>query len=520
MVARPDPVRLEVVHQLLAALCEEGGAVLQRTALSPNIRERRDFSFALFDAEARLVAQAAHIPVHLGSAGESVVAVRDALDLAPGDVAILNDPYRGGTHLPDITLVRPVFLRPDAARPDFFLVDRAHHADVGGAVPGSMGVARDLHGEGLVIPPVKLRAAGEFVPEVRALIAANVRRPDERLLDLRAQEAALERAEQRLRALCSARGLEEIESYCGHLMDYAEALAREAIGGLKPGRWRAADQLDDDGSGPKAEPLPIRLALSVRGGRLRFDWRGTAPQARGGVNANRGIVMAACAYALRCLCPARLPTNEGLFRVVEVVTEPGSLLQPVSPAPVAGGNVETSQRLVDLCFAALAQAAPGRLPAASAGTMSNLTLGGPGFSIYETLPGGAGAGPSRPGASALQTHMTNTSNTPVEEAERTAPLRIRALTVRRGSGGRGARRGGDGLVKEIEVLEPTAATLFAERWRTAPAGRDGGGAGSCWHARIEGSDGRRRKVAAKTSVELPAGSRLRIETPGGGGHGR
>ncbi|MBK8978427.1 MAG: hydantoinase B/oxoprolinase family protein [Planctomycetes bacterium] len=516
--ARPDPVRLEVVHQLLAAICEEAGALLQRSAISPNIRERRDFSVALFDAQGRLVAQAAHIPVHLGSAGVSVRAVRAALDLEPGDVAVVNDPYRGGTHLPDITLVRPVFATGRARNPDWFLVDRAHHADVGGAVAGSMGVARDLHGEGLVLPPVKLVAAGRPVQAVFDLIGANVRSPAERLIDLRAQGAALERAEARLRAMAADLGRGELERYAGFLMDYSERLARAELRRLPPGPWHAADALDDDGAGTPGE-VPIRLKLTVERGALHFDWRGTAPQARGGINANPGVVLAACVYALRCLCPERLPTNEGLFRVVRVTTEPGSLLDPRRPAPVAGGNVETSQRLVDVAFQALAQALPGELPAASAGTMSNLTVGGDGFSIYETLPGGAGAGPTGAGQSAIQTHMTNTRNTPIEETELRTPLRIRALTVRRGSGGRGRHRGGDGLRKEIELLAPATVSLFAERCASRPPGVAGGAAGRALRARVALPGRAPRVLASKGSVDLPAGARVTIETPGGGGFG-
>jgi N-methylhydantoinase B len=512
---RPDPVRLEVFHHLLASICEEAGGLLQRSAISPNIRERRDFSFALFDEDGRLAAQAAHIPVHLGSAGESVRAVREALDVEPGDVAILNDPYRGGTHLPDVTLVRPVFVGK-RRRPSFFLVDRAHHADIGGATRGSMGVARELYAEGLVIPPVKLRARGEPVRAVLDMIAANVRGAQERVIDLHAQEAALAQAERRLLELCEANGLATVQRYARYLMDYTETIARGVVQELPKGRFAAEDIVEDDGLG--AGPFVIRLVLRRRGDVLEFDWRDSAAEARGGVNANPNVVLAASAYVLRCLCPERLPTNEGLFRVIEVKTRPGTVLDPRPPAPVAGGNVETSQRIVDVAMQALAKAWPGRMPACSAGTMSNVTIGGPGYSLYETLPGGAGAGPSGAGASAIQTHMTNTRNTPVEETELRHPLRVVAFTVRRGSGGAGARRGGDGLVKEVEVLAPATASLFAERARTRPPGGAGGGAGKGYRATVR-TDGKRRSMPSKVTFDLPKGSRLRIETPGGGGHG-
>ncbi len=518
---KPDPVRLEVFHHLLAAVCEESGALLQRSAISPNIRERLDFSYAMFDGRGRLIAQAAHIPVHLGSAGDSVAAVRESLDLEPGDVAILNDPYRGGTHLPDVTMVRPVFFDGEAA-PAFFLVNRAHHADIGGAVPGSMGVAHDLHGEGLVIPPVKFRAAGKACRDVVAMLRANVRAPDERLIDLDAQEASLELGELRLRELCAEHGREVVTAYAGHLMNYSAKIARNVVSELRDGTYRARDFMESDGAG--GGPFEIRLAIEIDGSRIRFDFSKSAPQARGGINANRSIVTAASLYVLRCLCPARLPTNDGVFRVLDVVTKHGTLLDPVAPAPVAGGNVETSQRLVDVCMRAMAKAAPRRLPASSAGTMSNFTIGGVAhdgraFAMYETLPGGAGAGRDFDGTSAVQTHMTNTRNTPIEEFEQRYPALVRMLTVRRGSGGKGARRGGDGIVKEVEALAPATVSLFAERHESGPPGSSGGDDGKPGRAfRIR--DGRRQRVAAKQSIELAPGDRVRIETPGGGGHGR
>lgn len=517
----PDPVRLEVFHQLLAAHCEEAGAVLQRSAASPNIRERRDFSVALFDADARLVAQAAHIPVHLGSAADSVLAARAELELEPGDLVMLNDPYRGGTHLPDVTLVRPVFL-PGEARPRFFLVDRAHHADIGGAVPGSMAAAADLLAEGLVIPPVKLRSRGRENEDLRRLFLANVRGADERRVDLAAQEAALERLASRVLELVDEHGVATVEDYAAHLMAYSERIARDVVRRLPAGRFEAEDRLDDDGLG--SGPFAVRLTLQRAGDVLHFDWSRSADQARGGINANRSIVVAASVYVLRCLCPERLPTNDGVFRALRVTTRPGSLLEPRAPAPVAGGNVETSQRLVDVGIAALAHALPGRFPAASSGTMVNLTLGGEladgrGFASYETLPGGAGAGPAAAGASAIQTHMTNTRNTPIEDLERRLPLIVRELTVRRGSGGRGARRGGDGLTKTIELRGPAVVSLFAERMRSRPAGAEGGGQGAPLRVTASERDGASVALPAKCSARLPAGTRVRIETPGGGGHG-
>ncbi|MEM7200758.1 MAG: hydantoinase B/oxoprolinase family protein [Planctomycetota bacterium] len=520
--AAPDPARLEVFHHLLSALCEESGALLQRSAISPNIRERRDFSVALFDGAGRLVAQAAHIPVHLGSAGDSVAAVRAAMTLEPGDVVLLNDPFAGGTHLPDLTMVRPIFIGGRAA-PDYFAVCRAHHADVGGATPGSMGVATELLAEGLVIPPVRIRSGGAPVDDVLRIFGANVRGADERLVDLQAQESCLLMVERRLAALCAEHGAEVVAAYAAHLMDYAERLVRAMLAEAPRRVHRAQDHLEDDGTGSGALPILLRASTTERA--LELDFRGTAAQARGSVNANPSIVRAAGVYALRCLCPERLPTNEGLFRCLRIVTEPGSLLDPRPPAAVAAGNVETSQRLVDVVLRALAGAWPERIPAASAGTMSNLAIGGPlpgparrEFAFYETFPGGAGAGPDRDGASGVQTHMTNTANTPIEEYERRYPLRVTQWSLRRGSGGRGRHRGGDGVAKEIEALAPVSVSLLAERHTAGPQGLAGGGAGRpgrAWLVRR----GRRTRLPAKGTVWLEPGDRVLVHTPGGGGYG-
>lgn len=516
-----DPVRLEVFHHLVSAFCEEAGARLQRSAISPNIRERRDFSVALFDGEGRLLAQAAHIPVHLGSAGDAVAAARREIDLAPGDVVVLNDPYAGGTHLPDITMVRPVFLR-DRRRPEWFLVNRAHHADIGGSTPGSMGIQSDLYSEGLVVPPVLLRRRGEPVHDFLRLFARNVRGAGERMVDLRAQEACLVHLEARLVAFAAETGLQEVRAVGSQLLDYTERAGRTMLAGLRRGTFAAHDHLESDGLG--SGPLRIALALTLGRDGAVFDWRRTCDQARGGVNSNRSIALAACVYALRCLCPDRLPCNEGLFRLVTLQLRPGSLVDPRSPAPVAGGNVETSQRLVDVAFRALAMAAPDRVPAASAGTMSNLSFGGIDrqgveFTSYETLPGGAGGSPRSPGQAAIQTHMTNTRNTSIEESEHRFPIRIRGLSVRRGSGGAGARRGGDGLCKVVEARVPLQVSFLGERHVSGPPGAAGGGPGRpgrLWRERA----GKRTRLPAKASFRLEVGDAVVVETPGGGGHGR
>lgn len=519
---RPDPVQLEVFHLLLSAFCEEAGVRLQRSAASPNIRERRDYSVAAFDGHGRLIAQAAHIPVHLGSAKDAVAAVRRTFaDLAAGDVVVLNDPYAGGTHLPDITMVRPVF-SPGASRPEWFVVNRAHHADVGGSVPGSMAIVGDLFAEGLVLPPVRLRRRGEPVDDLLRLFARNVRGAAERRLDLAAQEASLLQFERRLLALAADRTLAEVRGLQDALLAYTERAALGILAGLRPGRYRAADQLEGDGLG--GGPLRIELALTVRRDRLVFDWGATCDQARGGVNCNPGIALAASAYVLRCLCVDRLPTNEGLFACLELRTRRGSLVDPIDPAPVAGGNVETSQRLVDVAFAALGQAAPGVVPAASAGTMSNLSFGGvdrrgQAFASYETLPGGAGATARQAGASAVQTHMTNTRNTPIEELEQRYPIRVQELSIRRGSGGTGRRRGGDGLRKVVEALAPLQVAFLGERHAEGPPGAAGGGAGARGGLSLRRGK-LRRALPAKCTLALAPGEQIVVETPGGGGHGR
>jgi N-methylhydantoinase B len=516
-----DPVRLEVFHHLLSAFCEEAGARLQRSAWSPNIRERADFSVAVFDRHGRLVAQAAHIPVHLGSAGDAVLAVTRSVDLGPGDVAILNDPYAGGTHLPDVTMVLPVCVGR-TRRPEWFVVNRAHHADIGGASPGSMGIAADLHAEGLVIPPVLLRKAGVLQQDLWRLFARNVRGAAERLVDLQAQEASLVQLGARLVAFAREHGVATVRAVQEQLFTYSERTGASMLRALPTGTFTARDALEGDGFG--GGPLPIELRLTLRGGHATFDFSGTCDQAKGGVNANRSVVLAACVYALRCLCPERLPTNDGLFRLVTLRTRPGSLLEPRSPAPVAGGNVETSQRLVDVVFAALAKAAPGRMPAASAGTMSNFSFGGvrpdgSEFTSYETLPGGAGATAQRAGQAAIQTHMTNTRNTPIEEQEHRYPVRIRSLSVRRGSGGRGASRGGDGLTKAVEALAPLRASFLGERHASRPPGAVGGGAGGAG-ALFVVRRGKQVRLPAKATFSLEPGDCVVMHTPGGGGHGR
>jgi N-methylhydantoinase B len=511
-----DPVALEIAHHRLAGVAEEMGVVLGRTALSPNIKERRDYSCAVFDARGALAAQAAHIPVHLGSTPLAVRAVLERVTMGPGDVVIVNDPFAGGTHLPDVTLVAPV-CRPGARRPFAYVANRAHHADMGGMAPGSMPLATEIYQEGFRLPPVRLVAAGRVVPDVLALFLANTRVPGEREGDLMAQRAALQVGADRLRALATAHGVRRLAAEMAGLQAYSAALMRATLARLPAGVYRGTDVLDDDGLG--ATRLRIAVAITIGGGRARVDFAGSAPQTRGPVNANLAVTRSAVLYVFTALAAEDVPPNDGLARPLTIVAPEGSIVNARFPAAVAGGNVETSQRIVDVLLRALARAAPGRIPAASAGSMNNLALGGAGFAYYETIAGGAGAGPLGPGLSAVHTHMTNTMNTPVEALEAYYPLRVRRYAVRRGSGGRGRHRGGDGVVREVEFLAPTEVTLLAERRIVRPYGLAGGAPGATgrdWVIR----DGRARRIAAKATFAAEPGDRLRVETPGGGGFGR
>ncbi|QDU69000.1 hydantoinase B/oxoprolinase family protein [Engelhardtia mirabilis] len=518
-----DPLRTGVFKHLFAAVAGEMGATLQRSAFSPNIVERRDYSCALFDCEGRMIGQAAHLPVHLGSSPRSVQAALAAGPLAPGDAVLLNDPYRGGTHLPDLTLVTPVWL-PGRERPSFHVANRAHHADVGGPYPGSMGPATELYAEGLRIPPVHLVRGGQVQREILDLVLANMRGTREREGDLLAQWSANRLGARRIEELCQEHGAAELEARAADQLDWTHALCKALLSELPPGRYEAHDRLElADRLGRDAH---LHLVVELGGGRARFDFSGTDDQVAAPYNTPRAVVESAIFYVLRCLLPSGTPASDGVMAPVELITRPGSLVDPRPPAPVAAGNVETSQRLVDLILAALAPAAPDRIPAASAGTMSNLTFGaasgaeGGGSTWYETHAGGAGASASRAGAHAVQCHMTNTRNTPIESLERHVPARILALGLRRGSGGAGRRAGGDGLAKHLRFLEPVRVGWLADRQREGPPGAAGGGAGCPGRARARGgAAGAWTSLGAQAAVELPAGGEVLLETPGGGGHG-
>ncbi|MSR61187.1 MAG: hydantoinase B/oxoprolinase family protein [Planctomycetes bacterium] len=522
-VRRFDPLRLDVFQHLFAAAAEEMGAALLRSSFSTNIRERRDFSCALFDGQGRMVGQAAHLPVHLGSTPMSVRAAIEHCVMGPGDAVLLNDPYRGGTHLPDLTLVSPVFL-PGSTRPDFFCANRAHHADVGGAVPGSMAPADDVHGEGLRIPPLHLVRAGKIERPTLSLILANMRCPDEREGDLLAQWATNRIGESRLLALAAEQGARELRGRAQELMDWTERLTRALLSSLPARRVRFADTLEE----PGGKDAFIRLELVKRGATLSCDFRATDSVPRSSLSATLAVTHSAVFYCLSALLPPGTPANDGILRPVRILTRPGTLVDAAYPAGVAAGNVETSQRIVDVLFGALNALVPERIPAASAGTMSNLTFaaaavpGGPSaFTYYETIPGGAGASAVGPGESGLQTHMTNTRNTPIEAFERTYPVRVERLELRRSSGGRGARAGGDGVRKRVRFLIDVQAAFIGDRQRRGPWGLAGGAAGAPGRLRQRaGPSAPWKALPAQWSGRIAAGGELEVETPGGGGHGR
>jgi N-methylhydantoinase B/oxoprolinase/acetone carboxylase alpha subunit len=518
---RIDPIEFEILKNLFVSIAEEMGVTLCRTAFSPNIKERLDYSCAIYDAAGETIAQGDHMPVHLGAMPLSVRAAIDHVRMGPGDIVILNDPFRGGTHLPDITLVSPVFIGKGRS-PAFYVANRAHHSDVGGMSPGSMPLAREVFQEGLIIPPIKLVRGGEIDPDVLALIVANVRTPDEREGDLTAQIAANRVGESRLREIVTKYGRRRVESYAAAAQDYTERVLRATIAAIPDGEYRFEDALDDDGFGDA--PIWIRVAIRVSGDQAEVDFTGTDPQTSGSVNANLAITLSATLYGFRCLVQEDVLYNSGISRPLHVIAPPGTVVNAQHPAAVAGGNVETSQRITDVVLGALSRALPERLPAASQGTMNNVTLGGTdprsggGFAYYETIGGGMGGRNGLPGISGVHTHMSNTRNTPVEAIEHYLPVRIRRYGLRPDSGGAGHFPGGDGIVREYEMLCDTEVTVLSERRRRQPYGVQGGAPGACGRNSVI-HDGTERKVPAKARLNLTTGDRLRIETPGGGGFG-
>jgi N-methylhydantoinase B len=566
-----DPVELEVFKNIYHSIAEEMGAALRRTSFSPNIKERRDYSCAVFDSSGQVIAMGDHMPVHLGSMPMSVAAAIEAAKsqntlLEPGDIVMLNDPFRGGTHLPDITLVMPVFMEGKLQhagrqkkrhknrqagnrtrlKPDFYVASRAHHADVGGTYPGSMGPCREIYQEGFRIPPVKIVRAGKIVADVLALLLNNVRTPEEREGDLGAQIAACQTGANRLAEVCQRYGLARAQQAAADLLIYSEEMMRALLRLIPAGAYHAADFLDDDGIDPK----PIRIAVTitvadqrsiakqqksigptkkVRAPVVTVDFNGSDPQVEGAVNAVEAITYSACFYVFRCLLRDDVPATAGMMRPIRVIAPSGTVVNARPPAAVAGGNVETSQRIVDTILRALAQAIPDRVPAAASGTMNNLTIGGidhrsrdsapEPFAYYETIAGGMGARPTKSGVSGVHTHMTNSLNTPAEALEYAYPIRLRQYSLGNKSGGPGFHTGGDGIVREIELLADAQVTTLADRRSRGPYGLAGGTDGCPGRTTVVKQDGSIHELPGKTSTRLCAGDRIRIESPGGGGWG-
>jgi N-methylhydantoinase B len=508
-VSSYDPLSLAVFAHSVSMIAEEMGTVLERGALSPNIRERRDASAAIFDASGRMVAQAAHIPVHLGAMPESVRAVMQRRP-EPGDVFLLNDPFQGGSHLPDLTMVEAI---GEGDRIVGFAAIRAHHADVGGMTPGSMPQgATELVQEGIVVPPLRIASAGRWVEEVLELLLANVRTPEERLGDLMAQRAACAAGREGWLALLRHQGQEKVVAACDALLAYTERRARSRIRELGAIAGRAVDVLEGDGV--SEEEIAVAVTVSTSGDRLRLDFSGTSPVVRGNVNCPLAVTRAAAVFVLRTLLDDDVPTNDGVARALELVVPEPCAVNARWPAAVAAGNVEMSQRITDTIFAALADAGVD-VPAQGQGTMNNISFGGEGWTFYETLGGGQGASSRGPGPSAVHVGMSNTRNTPIESLEQAYPIRIEEYAVRRGSGGAGAHPGGEGVVRRYRVLEGCTMTLVTERRKRAPRGVAGGGPGAPGVNLLNG-----RPIPAKCRLQLEPGDVVTVMTPGGGGWGR
>jgi N-methylhydantoinase B len=543
-----DPIELEIFKNLFHSIAEEMGAALRRTAFSPNIKERRDYSCAVFDSAGQVIAMGDHMPVHLGSMPMSVRAAIEYCGLLRGDMVMLNDPFAGGTHLPDITLVAPVFVAADGAgrhrapskarssKPNFYVASRAHHADVGGTYPGSMGLCREIYQEGFRIPPVKIMRGGKIVRDVFSLLLTNVRTPREREGDLGAQIAGCHTGGTRLLEICDRYGLVRVQRAAADLLKYSEEIMRSFLTEVPAGTYRAEDFLDNDGVSERPVKIAVCISVQKLAGRnaagkrksrtfVTVDFSGSDRQVEGSINAVEAITYSACFYVFRCLLREDVPATAGLMKPITVIAPSGTVVNAQPPAAVAGGNVETSQRIVDVLLRALAHAIPERIPAASSGTMNNLTIGGldphtqEPFAYYETIAGGMGGRSGKDGVSAVHTHMTNSLNTPAEALEYAYPLRVRRYAIRENSGGRGEFQGGDGIVREIEVLTDSEVTLLADRRSRGPWGLEGGADGQAGKAAVIRQDGSVHSLPGKFNIRLRSGEKIRIETPGGGGWG-
>jgi len=518
---KTDPVRLEIFKSLFHAIAEEMGATLKRTAFSPNIKERRDYSCAVFDHNGHMLAQGDHMPVHLGSMPLSVRAAIDNRDIQPGDMIILNDPYAGGTHLPDITLVSGVFHKKQLL---FYVASRAHHSDVGGMSPGSMPLAEEIYQEGLRIPPIKLMSGGKINRDVWDLILYNVRTPQEREGDLAAMFGSNRTGERRLMEIVTKYGWKEVQRYITEILNYSERMTRHAIASIPDGVTEAEDFMDNDGISDK--PIAIRVKVTIRGDNATIDFTGSDPQAQGSINAVYAITASVVFYIFRTLVGLTIPSNAGGMRPLKIIAPEGTIVNARPPAAVCGGNVETSTRIVDVLYKCLAKAMPSVIPAASQGTMNNFTFGGVDprtgqpVAYYETVSGGMGARPTMDGLSGIHTHMTNSMNTPVEALEHSYPVRVSRYSLRRNSGGSGKHRGGDGVIREMKFLTKAQVTVLSDRRKFPPYGLSGGHPGALGVNLIIRKDGRKENLPSKFTTWVEAGDTVSIQTPGGGGWGQ
>ena len=512
-----DAIELSVFSSRIAAICDEMGAVLKHAAFSPNIKDRLDFSCAVFDANGELCAQAAHIPVHLGSMAFAMADIIADIDWHPGDMIVLNDPYLGGTHLPDVTIIAPLFIDQQLIA---FIANRAHHADIGADEPGSMPISSVLEQEGRIIPPTRLVRNGKLLTDTLARILGERRSLLEGHGDFTAQISANRTGLARLQQWVEGMGAAPFQLALTALNNYAETLASSALENIPNGKYLSCDIMDDDGMGNHA--IPICASIKIRNGSIAVDFSGTAKQVQGNINCPLSVAAAAVYYVFRCLMPPQTPACAGAFRAISLSAPVGSLLNANRPAAVAAGNVETSTRVVDVLCGALAKALPASIPAASHGSMNNLAMGsrhtdpehGGDWDYYETIGGGMGANSRFNGPDSVQTHMTNTLNTPIEALEMRFPLRVTRYQIRRSSGGAGRHRGGDGLIREFEFLASARVSLITERREHAPWGLDGGLPGHPGVNRLDGE-----ALPPKTSLTIHAGQKLSIETPGGGGWG-
>lgn len=514
------PFELEIYQNILSSIAEEMGMVLIRAGFSPNIKERRDLSCAIFQSNGDMIAQAAHIPIHLASMSFAVRAVLDMPEINEGDILILNDPFRGGTHLPDITCIMPVFYNKKL---EFFVASRAHHADIGGLTPGSMPLSTSIDQEGVLISPSKLYRKGALNRKLFNEILNSTRDPEEREGDFTAQIGAIELGDKRVRETIRKYSLKKLKQAGNELLGYSHKIMKEVIKQIPDGTYEFEDYLDNDGVGTKK--IPIKAKVTIKGSSAGVDLRGSSRQVRGNLNAPYSVSTAAVIYVFQCLAPRSMPLNSGPLRAVEIIVDDDSILNAKYPAAVVGGNVETSQRVVDVVFGALSKAVPKKVPAASAGSMSNFTFGGVntktkrGFAYYETIAGGMGARFGLDGVSAVQTHMTNTLNTPVESLERELPVMLNSYSIKKNSGGRGKYTGGDSIIREYKFLSSATVSMITERRRFAPYGIEGGKPGK----RGKNTLIRRNKasrIEPKASFDVKKGDSIRIETPGGGGWGK